>query len=97
MARRFRSFSSVQDRYDLVVQDGTLTRIVLHPDVKTILSEIKSFPGRRVAGNKAKEFIRNPYALLPDNAENVILPKHLNLRARTRGSFLSILTSGFRG
>lgn len=63
----------VQDSYD--VPDGpSLVRIVLAPEVKQVLAEIKRMPGRRATGQRAEAFVRNPFALLGETAEQVIDP-----------------------
>jgi hypothetical protein len=55
------------------VPDGmSLTKVVLSEPVKRVLAEIKAMPGRRVAGARAQAFIRNPRALLGDDATGVI-------------------------
>lgn len=61
----------LQDSYD--VPDGpSLVRVVLSPEVKAVLSEIKRMPGRRASGPRAEAFVRNPIALLGETAGAVI-------------------------
>ena len=61
----------LQDSYD--VPDGpSLVRVVVAPEVKKVLSEIKRMPGRRAAGPRAQAFVRNPFAVLGEGAESVI-------------------------
>lgn len=61
----------LQDSYD--VPDGPLlTRVVLTPEVRAVLSEVKRMPGRRAAGRRAEAFIRNPFAVLGDSAHQVM-------------------------
>jgi len=61
----------LQDSYN--VPDGpSLVRVVVTPEVKAVLAEIKRMPGRRVAGSRAEAFVRNPFALLGEAAESVI-------------------------
>ena len=61
----------LQDSYD--VPDGpALVRVVLTPEVKSVLAEIKRMPGRRVAGPRAEAFVRNPFGVLGDDAQAVI-------------------------
>lgn len=61
----------LQDSYD--VPDGpSLVRVVLSPEVKAVLSEIKRMPGRRASGPRAEAFVRNPIAVLGDAAGTVI-------------------------
>lgn len=61
----------LQDSYD--VPDGpSLVRVVLSPEVKEVLSEIKRMPGRRASGPRAQAFVRNPIAVLGEAAGAVI-------------------------
>lgn len=61
----------LQDSYN--VPDGaSLVRIVVSPEVKAVLAEIKGMPGRRVAGPRAEAFVRNPFAVLGETAHKVV-------------------------
>lgn len=61
----------LQDSYD--VPDGpSLVRVVVAPEVKAVLAEIKRMPGRRATGPRAEAFVRNPFAVLGEAAEQVI-------------------------
>lgn len=61
----------LQDSYD--IPDGpALVRVVLTPDVKAVLAEVKRMPGRRVAGRRAEAFVRNPFALLGERSHAVL-------------------------
>lgn len=61
----------LQDSYD--VADGAdLVRVVIAPEVRQVLAEIKSMPGRRASGARAEAFVRNPFALLGESAAKVI-------------------------
>lgn len=61
----------LRDSYD--VPDGpSLARVVLSPEVRMVLAEIKRMPGRRATGPRAEAFVRNPVALLGEAAESVI-------------------------
>lgn len=61
----------LQESYD--VPDGAaLVRVVLTPEVKAVLSEIKRMPGRRASGPRAQAFVRNPIAALGEAAGAVI-------------------------
>ena len=63
----------LQDSYD--VPDGpALVRVVLTPEVKSVLAEIKRMPGRRVSGPRSEAFIRNPFGVLGHAAHAVIDP-----------------------
>lgn len=70
----------LQDSYD--VPDGpSLVRVVLTPEVKSVLAEIKRMPGRRATGPRAEAFVRNPFGILGDDAQAVIDPEQFE-RAR---------------
>ena len=68
---RFDHAREVQDRYDIVTPEG-LVQVLITPQVKTVLQEIKRLPLRRVAGSRAQAFILNPYATLGEDAKDVI-------------------------
>lgn len=61
----------VLDRYDIVTEEG-IVQILISPQVKTVLQEVKRLPLRRVAGSRAQAFILNPYAALGPDAKSVI-------------------------
>lgn len=61
----------LQDSYD--VPDGaSLVRVVIAPEIKQVLAEIKAMPGRRASGPRAEAFVRNPFAVLGESAAKVI-------------------------
>ena len=61
----------LQDRYE--VPDGAaMVRVVLSPEVKTVLAEVKRMKGRRVVGPRAEAFVRNPFGILGPDANRVI-------------------------
>lgn len=68
---RFDANSAVLDRYDIPTEGG-ITQVILSPEVKAVLNEIKKMPGRMVAGSRAQAFLVNPFAALGDDASNVI-------------------------
>lgn len=68
---RFDSSREVLDRYDVVTPDG-IVQVLITPQVKTVLQEVKRLPLRRVAGSRAQAFILNPYAALGPDAQEVI-------------------------
>ncbi|HMW14488.1 MAG TPA: SNF2-related protein [Pseudomonadales bacterium] len=68
---RFDRQATVRERYDIPTQDGVI-QVIITPDVRTVLEEIKSFSNRRVAGARAQAFIVNPYAALGEAANTVI-------------------------
>lgn len=71
----FDSHASVPPRYDHTQPGGGIVHIVIAPEVRQVLSEIKAMPGRRIAGERAEAFLRNPYALLGEAAAVVIPPR----------------------
>lgn len=69
----FDRMPDVKERYE--IPDGEeLVHVVVSPQVKTVLAEIKRMPARRVSGSRAEAFIRNPFALLGQDADAVIEP-----------------------
>lgn len=61
----------LQDAY--TVPDGkVMTRVLLSPPVRQVLSELKRMPGRRVTGARAQALIANPFAVLDEEAAEVI-------------------------
>jgi hypothetical protein len=67
----FDRFQQVPEKYD--IPDGSnLVQVLISPEVHTVLAEIKRMPGRRVAGERAEAFIRNPFSVLGPDAEKVI-------------------------
>jgi hypothetical protein len=67
----FDRFGQVRDRYEVAHGEG-LTHVVITPEVQTVLKEVKRMPARRVAGERAEAFIRNPFATLGPDADKVI-------------------------
>ena len=65
---------TIQERYEIPGGEG-LVHLIISPEVKTVLSEIKRMPGRRVSGERAEAFIRNPFALLGPDAHKVLVPE----------------------
>ncbi len=63
----------VPERYDIPDGQG-ITHVMLSPEVRTVLREVRRMPGRRIAGDRAEAFIRNPFAALGPDAASVIDP-----------------------
>jgi len=76
----FDKTSGVPDRYEIPEGNG-LVHVVLSPEVRTVLLEVRRMPGRRVAGDRAEAFVRNPFAALGPDAARVIDPDQFE-RAR---------------
>ncbi len=49
--------------------------MIITPEVKEVLSSVHSITGRRVAGDDAVSFIRNPYTFIGEDAASVIPPE----------------------
>jgi hypothetical protein len=73
----FDRFDQIRDRYEVPHGEG-LTHVVITPEVRTVLGEIKRMPGRRVAGDRAEAFVRNPFAALGPTADKVIDPEQFD-------------------
>lgn len=68
---RFDARRDVPDRYDIPTDHG-IVQILVTPQVKAVLHEIKRLPGRRIAGSRAEAFLLNPYSALGADAKDVI-------------------------
>ena len=69
----FDRLHEVPERYDIPDGNG-IVHVMLSPEVRTVLREIRKMPGRRVAGDRANAFLRNPFATLGPDASKVIDP-----------------------
>ncbi|WP_040259315.1 type I Zorya anti-phage system protein ZorD [Pseudomonas massiliensis] len=70
----FDGYKQVQDTYRVSDSDGTITHVLIEPDVRTVLESVRGLPGRRVAGDDAITLVRNPYSVIGDAAQKVIDP-----------------------
>ncbi|MCW2486532.1 restriction endonuclease [Candidatus Symbiopectobacterium sp. NZEC127] len=68
---RFDARRTVHDRYDIPTPEG-IVQVLITPQVKTVLQEVKRLPLRRVSGSRAQAFVLNPYAALGQDAKDVI-------------------------
>ncbi|MBV5340272.1 MAG: restriction endonuclease [Deltaproteobacteria bacterium] len=80
----FDRFPDAQGRYEIADGEG-LIHVILPPEVQTVLREIKRMPGRRVAGERAEAFIRNPFAALGPDAGKAIDPVHFEMAREQAG------------
>ena len=71
----FDKFNQVQEHYSIALSDGGIAHIIIDDKVKNVLTEIKKMPKRRVVGERAERFLKNPYAQLGENAASVIKPE----------------------
>jgi len=69
----FDRFDQVRECYE-VAHGQRLTHVVITPEVGTVLREIKRMPARRVTGERAEAFLRNPFASLGPDAGKVLNP-----------------------
>ncbi len=76
----FDRLGDVPERYEIPDGEG-MTHVIVSPEVRTVLREIKRMPGRRVAGDRAEAFLRNPFAVLGTAALQVVDPEQFE-RAR---------------
>ena len=76
----FDRFGEVPNRYEIPDGEG-MTHVLVSPEVGTVLREIKRMKGRRVAGDRAEAFLRNPFATLGPDASTVVDPEQFE-RAR---------------
>jgi Holliday junction resolvase len=70
----FDRIGDVPERYDIPDGHG-IVHVMLAPEVRTVLREIRRMPGRRIAGDRAEAFLRNPFATLGPDAAKVIDPE----------------------
>jgi hypothetical protein len=67
----FDSYQNVPARYDISTDKG-IVQVLLTPEVRTVLDNIRRLPGRLVAGSRAEAFLLNPFATLGEAANAVI-------------------------
>ncbi|KXU87123.1 hypothetical protein CR51_35910 [Caballeronia megalochromosomata] len=67
----FDSYQKVPQRYDISTDKG-IVQVLISPEVRTVLDNIRRLPGRLVAGSRAEAFLLNPFATLGEDASAVI-------------------------
>jgi SNF2-related domain/Restriction endonuclease/Helicase conserved C-terminal domain len=82
----FDALKVVPNRYDIPTPEG-IVQVLINPQVKTVLQQLKRMPGRRVAGSRAEAFITNPIAALGEDAAQVIDPDQFD-QAREEAGLL---------
>lgn len=65
--------AGVPENFNISTPDGAI-HVALSEPVRTVLAQIKNFPGRRAAGQRAEAFLLNPVAALGNAAAEVIDP-----------------------
>ncbi len=88
----FDRFKQVLDRYEIPEGEG-LAHVLISPEAKTVLSEIKRMPGRRIAGERAEAFVRNPFAALGPDAGTIIDPQQFEQAREEAGISFARFTS----
>lgn len=68
----FQGYAQVPSKYSVLGDDGTVTQVLIGPDVKEMLQSVRALPGLRVAGDDALSFVRNPFSIIGDAAQQVI-------------------------
>ena len=71
----FDDYHQVQNRYSITLPDGGIAHVLISPEVKEVLHEIKQMPQRRVTGERARALLRNPFTQLGDQAAKVLSPQ----------------------
>lgn len=80
----FDRLAEVPERYDIPTGDG-IVQVILEPEVRSVLKEIRRWPGRYVSGQRAEAFVRNPFATLGDDATRVIDEKEFEAERERAG------------
>lgn len=68
----FDAYKQVQDSYRVPSEDGSVTHVLIEPEVKAVLESVHALPGRRVAGDEAVSLLRNPFSFIGDDAAKVV-------------------------
>lgn len=68
----FDKYNDVQNEYTISLPEGGLAHVIIDPQVRSVLNEIKKMPNRRIAGERAQTFLHNPFAQLGEDAVEVI-------------------------
>lgn len=77
--------SSIPKDIDFATSGGRL-QIILSDPVREVLSVIKrEFPARRATGDRAQEFVRNPFAVLGEFAHTVLRETQIEEAKRSAG------------
>ncbi len=88
----FDGYNQVQDRYDIPEGEG-IVQVLIKPSIKKVLEEVKKWPGRRIAGRRAEAFLRNPFSLLGEIANEVIEEKDFEDAREEAGIFFHRFTT----
>lgn len=83
----FDAYRQVQDSYRIPSEDGSVTHVLIEPEVKAVLESVRSLPGRRVAGDEAVSLLRNPFSFIGDDAAKVVDPDEYQSALAAEGIF----------
>ncbi|MBF0121425.1 MAG: restriction endonuclease [Desulfobacterales bacterium] len=84
--------NSVLNRYDIITSHG-IVQVLITPQVRTVLEQIKRLDHRRVAGSRAEAFLVNPFAALGEDAIQVIDPQQFEQAREDAGLFFDRFTA----
>lgn len=88
----FDRIDNVPERYDIPDGNG-IVHVMLASEVRAVLREIRLMPGRRIAGDRAEAFLRNPFATLGPDAAKVIDPEQFEKARDDAGVSFSRFTA----
>ncbi|HEY4317156.1 MAG TPA: SNF2-related protein [Herbaspirillum sp.] len=88
----FDRLDKVPERYEIPDGNG-LVHVLLSDAARTVLREIKRMPGRRIAGERAEAFVRNPFAALGPDAAKVIDPEQFEQAREDAGIVFACFTA----
>jgi hypothetical protein len=88
----FDRLDAVPQRYEIPDGNG-LVHVLLSDAAQTVLREIKRMPGRRIAGERAEAFVRNPFAALGPDAAKVIDPEQFEQAREDAGIVFACFTA----
>ncbi len=88
----FDRLQSVPDKYEIPDGNG-LVHVLLTDEARDVLAEIRRMPGRRIAGDRAESFVRNPFATLGPAAAKVIDPDQFERAREDAGIVFSRFTA----
>lgn len=84
----FDRLAAVADHYEVPDGDG-MAHVMPTPEVLSVLREIKRMPGRRIAGQRAEAFLRNPFAILGPDAAKAVDPQEFEQARDEAGIFFA--------
>lgn len=89
---QFDRLDAVPDTYRIQGADGSVTHVVVSPEIKDVLVNIKHMPLRRVAGESAMRFLKNPFSALGEEATQVVDPEQFEQSREKAEIFFSRFT-----